>query len=161
VGSLTQQWQRSRFHRALTLGGYVAFNLPRTVTAAGGAMLVGLAATHFYGLTSQPALPTYFVIYSVALIATCLLAGNVMWLAMNSFVPQLGWYLGDLVSLIFLGVYIASRIRSLPGLVAVTGRWDFAPGTLALACAGAFVGLHMSVLLGINVAFGQRRDWHD
>jgi ABC-type proline/glycine betaine transport system permease subunit len=58
-------------------------------------------------------------------------------------------------------VYLASRTPSLPRLVGVTGRWDFAPGTLGLACAAAFIALHASVLLGINIAFGQRRDWHD
>lgn len=156
-----QRRQRGRLYRTLTLGGYVAFNLPRTVTAAGGALLAGVAATHAYVLVSEPGLSAYFVVYSVALIVGCLLAAGAMWLALNPQVPQLGWFLGDLVSVIFLGVYLASRTPSLPGLVAVTGRWDVAPGTLALACAGAFVGLHISVLLGINVAFGQHRDWHD
>jgi ABC-type proline/glycine betaine transport system permease subunit len=61
----------------------------------------------------------------------------------------------------FIGIYLASRAVSLPGLVAVTGRWDFAPGTFALAFAAAFVGVHLSVLLGINVAYPQRQGWLD
>ena len=47
----------------------------------------------------------------------------------------------------------------MPGLVAVTGWWDFAPGTFALAFAGAFLALHVSVLLGINVAYPQQQGW--
>ncbi|EUA54741.1 putative membrane protein [Mycobacterium xenopi 4042] len=43
----------------------------------------------------------------------------------------------------------------------MTGRWDFAPATFAFAFAGAFVAVHMSVLLGINVAYPQRQGWHD
>jgi hypothetical protein len=46
-------------------------------------------------------------------------------------------------------------------MVAVTGRWDFAPGSLAGACALGFVAVHMSVLLGINVAYPQRQPWFD
>jgi hypothetical protein len=148
-------------YRALTLGGYVEFNLPRTVTGAGGVLLAGLAAAHVYVLTAEPSPPAYFVAYSFALVAGSLLAAGAMWLGASPLGPQPGWFLGSLVSVVFLVFYVISRAPSLPGLVAVTGRWDVAPGTLALACAGAFVGLHTSVLLGINVAFGQRRDWHD
>jgi hypothetical protein len=50
---------------------------------------------------------------------------------------------------------------SLPGLVALTGRWDVAPGSWAGACALGFIAVHMSVLLGINVAYPQRQNWHD
>jgi hypothetical protein len=76
-------------------------------------------------------------------------------------VPQLSWFVGDLISVLFLGLYLASRAVSLPGLVAVTGRWDFAPGTFALAFAAAFLALHMSVLLRINVAYPQQQGWQD
>ena len=57
--------------------------------------------------------------------------------------------------------YLASRAVTLPGLVALTGRWDFAPGTFAGALALGFVAVHMSVLLGINVAYPQRQQWSD
>ncbi|OBI46102.1 oxidoreductase [Mycobacterium kyorinense] len=145
----------------LRLGGYVAFDLPRTVTALGGVLLLGIVAAHIYVLTRETSPPVYFVIYAAALIAGCLLAAGVMWLGLNPRLPQLGWLLGDLVSLVFLGLYLASRAASMPGLVAVTGRWDVAPGTWALACAGGFIAVHMTVLLGINVAYPQRQNWHD
>ena len=145
----------------LRLGGYVAFNLPRTVTTLGGLLLLGIVVTHVYVLTRESRPPVYFVVYAAVLIAGCLLAAGAMWLAVNPGVPHAGWLLGDVVSLVFLGLYLVSRAVSLPGLVAVTGRWDVAAGTWALACAAGFIAVHMSVLLGINVAYPQRRNWRD
>lgn len=156
-----EMWRRSRLYRMLRLGGYVAFDLPRTVTALGDLLLLGIVATHVYILSKETALPRYFVIYAAVLIAGCLLAAGSTWLSLNPLVPRLAWLLGSMVSLIFLGVYLASRMASLPGLAAVTGRWDFAPGTFALAFAAGFIGVHMSVLLGINVAYPQRQNWTD
>jgi hypothetical protein len=158
---LVELWKRSRVYRMLRLGGYVAFDLPRTVTALGGLLLLGIVVAHLYVLTSEPALPVYFVVYAVVLIVGCLLAAAVMWFAVNPRVPQLGWLLGDLVSVVFIGLYLASRAASLPGLVALTGRWDVAPGSFAGAFALGFIAVHMSVLLGINVAYPQRQNWRD
>jgi hypothetical protein len=145
----------------LRLGGYVAFDLPRAVSALADLLLLGIVATHVYILTTETALPGYFVIYAAVLIAGCLLSAGAIWLNLYPVVPQLGWFLGSVLSLAFLSVYVASRVASLPGLVAVTGRWDFAPGTLALAFAAGFIVVHMSVLLGINVAYPQRQGWTD
>jgi hypothetical protein len=161
VGAVIERWKHSRPYEWLRLKGYVAFNLPRTVTMLGAALLTGLAATHVYVLTSRPALPIYFFVYTAILGACCLLAAAFLWLGRNPHVPQLGWFFGDLVSVVFLGVYLASRAATLPGLVAVTGRWDFAPGTFAGAFALGFIAVHMSVLLGINVAYPQRQHWSD
>jgi hypothetical protein len=158
---LVELWKRSRVYRMLRLGGYVAFNLPRTVTALGGLLLLGIVVTHLYVLTTESALPVYFVVYAVALIVGCLLAAGAMWLALNPRVPQLGWLFGDLVSVVFLGLYLATRTASMSGLVALTGRWDVAPGSCAAAFALGFIAVHMSVLLGINVAYPQRQNWRD
>ncbi len=158
---LVESWKRSRVYGWLRLNGYVAFDVPRTVTALGGALLLGIVAAHLYVLDRENGLPVYFLVYAVVLMAGCLLAAAAMWLALNPRVPQLGWLLGDLVSVVFLGLYLVSRMASLPGLVALTGRWDVAPGSFAGAFALGFLAVHMSVLLGINVAFPQRQNWHD
>ena len=161
VGLLVDLWKSSRLYDGLRLKGYVAFDLPRTVTALGGLLLMGIVAAHAYVVTIEAALPLYFKVYCAVLIAGCFFAAGAMWFPLNPRVPQLSWFVGDLISVLFLGVYLASRAASLPGLVAVTGRWDFAPGTFALAFAGAFLALHMSVLLRINVAYPQRQGWQD
>ena len=159
--AVIERWKRSRAYEWLRLKGYVAFDLPRTVSALGAGLLTGIAAAHVYVLTSRPSLPVYFFVYAAILGACCLLTAAFLWLGRNPRVPQLGWVFGDVVSVGFLGVYLGTRAVTLPGLVAVTGRWDFAPGTLAGALALVFVTVHMSVLLGINVAYPQRQQWSD
>ncbi len=164
VGSWPETWHRSRLFRVLSLGGYVAFDLPRVVTGLGAVLLVGIAAVHaylMYVVASQDGLPAAFVVYAVAVIAACLLAAAGMGFGRNPPVAQAGWYFGSLLSVVILGVDVATRITSLPGMTAVTGRWDVAPATFALAFAGAFIGLHTSVLLGINVAYPRRQHWED
>lgn len=145
----------------LTLDGWVAFDLPRSVTVLGEALLLGLAGVHVYVLMTAPALPGYFALYALALTVGCLTAAVTMVTNVGSVVPQRGWYLGSLVCLSFLGIYLYSRIIRLPGLDTLTGRWDVAPGTLAMALAAGFVAVHTSVLSGINVAYPNRQGWQD
>jgi hypothetical protein len=161
VGAVIERLKGSQLFEWLRLKGWVAFNVPRAVSLLGTALLIGIAAVHLYVLTSQPALPTYFVVYVTILEACCLLTAASLWLGRNPRVPQLGWFFGDLVAVGFIGLYLASRAAALPGLVAVTGRWDFAPGTFAGVFALGFVAVHASVLLGINVAYPQRQQWTD
>lgn len=161
VGAVIERWKRSQLYDWLRLKGWVAFNVPRAVSLLGAGLIIGIAAAHAYVLTSRPGLPMYFVVYAGILGACCLLAAASLWVGRNPRVPQLGWFFGDLVSVVFLALYLASRAAPLPGLVAVTGRWDFAPGTFAGAFALGFIAVHTSVLLGINVAYPQRQQWTD
>lgn len=147
--------------RVLTLNGWVAFNLPRTVTALGGALLTGLVLVHIYVLTTEPGLPRYFAAYVLGLSAACALAAGAMVFALKPIVPQAGWYFGSLVCSAFLCAYLVTRWVQLPGLIGVTARWDFAPGTLGIAFAGAFLAVHTTVLSGINVVYPQRQQWYD
>jgi ABC-type multidrug transport system permease subunit len=157
----TGLWRRLLSSPVLTLNGWVAFNLPRTVTALGGALLTGLAMVHVYLLTTIPGPPWYFAGYVVVLAVACLAAATSMLIGIKAAVAQAGWFLGSMVCSAFLVVYLVTRLVSLPGLVTVTARWDVAPGTLAMALAAGFIALHTTVLSGINVAYPQRRQWHD
>lgn len=148
-------WHRVISSRLLSLHGYVAFNLPRLVTALGAALLMGLVGFHVYLLSTAPDLPRYFVVYVAALTLGCVAAAAGMSFSVTS------WYLGSAVCTIFLGIYLVSRFVGLPGLVTLTGRWDVAPGTFAMACAAGFLAVHTTVLSGINVAYPQQRNWHD
>ncbi|OBI95054.1 oxidoreductase [Mycobacterium alsense] len=145
----------------LTLNGYVAFDVPRAVTGLGASLLMGIVAVHVYLLVTEPDLPVYFVIYAAALIAAWLVACGAMVFAFKPTVPQRGWYFGSLTCTVFLVIYLVSRFVSLPGLVALTGRWDLAPGSMAMALAAGFLAVHTTVLSGINVAYPQRQNWHD
>jgi hypothetical protein len=145
----------------LSLGGYVAFDLPRLVTGLGAALLIGIAATHAYLLIEQNLSPWYFATYAVAAIVGCLLVAGGLAAGRNPRVAQASWYLGSLLSVVTLGVDVATRLAGLPGLTAVTGRWDLLPASFAGAFACAFIALHATVLLGINVAHPQRQQWED
>ncbi|WP_219069608.1 hypothetical protein [Candidatus Mycobacterium methanotrophicum] len=57
MGAVIERWKRSRTYEWLRLKGYVAFNLPRIVTALGAGLLMGIVVAHVYVLTSQTALP--------------------------------------------------------------------------------------------------------
>jgi hypothetical protein len=161
MGVLTRRLKRGRLYDWMRLKGYVAFNLPRAVTALGAGLLSGIAAVHVYVLATRPALSAIFAVYTGLVVASCLLTAVALGFAVNPRIPQWGWFVGDGVSVAYLAVYLATRPVPLPGLVAVTGRWDFAPGTLAGALALGFVAVHVSVLLGINVAYPRRQQWSD
>lgn len=154
-------WWRLLSSPVLTLNGWVAFNLPRAVTALGGGLLTGLVAVHIYMLAVVPDLPGYFAAYVLVLTAACLVAASSMLVGIKPAVPQAGWYLGSLVCSGFLAVYLLTRWVSLPRLATITGRWDLAPGTLGMACAAAFIAVHTTVLSGINVAYPRRQQWYD
>ncbi|OBK22198.1 oxidoreductase [Mycobacterium asiaticum] len=158
---LHRVWHGLLSSRLLTLNGWVAFDLPRTVTAIGQVLLIGLVVVHAYLLATEPALPGYFVGYALALSAGCLIAAVALVAKFNDAVPQRGWYLGSLVCATFLGIYLLSRLGSLPGLEALTGRWDVAPATLAMALAAGFLAVHTTVLSGVNVAYPHRQGWQD
>jgi hypothetical protein len=161
VGSWPETWHRSRLFRVLSLGGYVAFDLPRVVTGLGAGLLLGIAAAHAYLLTRPGSLPWYFTLYAAVVIAGCAALAGGIGFGRNPRVPQASWLFGSLLSVVVLGVDVATRWASLPGLTSVTGRWDVAPVTFALAFACAFIALHGSVLLGINAAYPHRQHWED
>lgn len=154
-------WHKLLSSPPLTLNGYVAFDLPRAVTGLGASLLMGLVAVHAYVVATRPDLPPYFLVYVAALLIACLGAVAAMAFGLKPLVPRVGWYFGSFVCTVFLVIYLVSRFVSLPGLVALTGRWDLAPGTLAMAFAGGFLAVHTTVLSGVNVAYPQRQNWRD
>lgn len=139
----------------------IAFNLPRTVTLAADAALLGLASLHAYVLATAVHRPGYFAVYCAVMIIGCVVSAGTTWVDADDIVPAAGWVAGAILCTTFLIGYPISRMVSLPGLSAMTGRWDLAPGNLALACAAGFLVLYLTVEFGVNVAFGQRRGWYD
>lgn len=154
-------WHKVLSSPLLTLNGYVAFDVPRLVTGLGASLLMGLVAAHAYMLATRPGLPPYFLVYLAVLIAGCLGAVAAMASAVKPLVPQAGWYAGSLICAAFLVIYLVSGFVSLPGPVALTGRWDLAHGTLAMGLGGGFIAVHTTILSGINVAYPRRQNWRD
>jgi hypothetical protein len=147
--------------RWLRFNGYVAFNTPRAVTTLGAVLLMGVAAEHGCVVATGSRLPSYFTIYCAVVIASCVASIAAMGSAGRLWLPQLGWWLGSGVCVLVSELYLVSRVVSWPSLAVLTGRWDLAAGTVALACAAGFVAVHLSVLFGINVAYPHDQQWRD
>lgn len=143
---------------------YFAFNGPRVTTAMGIVVLLGIAAVRLYWLAGGfllPRYPAYPAAYFALLVTAALLASVGMVAGRRPGLVTAGWALGSVVSAASIAMYVASRTAGLPGLAHLVNRWDYPLGTFALALAALFLALHFSVLTGMNVAYPQRRDWHD
>jgi hypothetical protein len=148
VETWPESWHRSRLFRVLSLGGYVAVNLPRVVTGSGAVLLVGVAVAHVYSLVTQATqgtLPWFFVVYAALVIAGCLLVAGALAVGRNPVVAQAAWHSGSLIAVVVIGVDAVTRVTA----------------TTGFAFAGAFLAVHGPVLLGINVAYPRRQRWED
>jgi hypothetical protein len=143
---------------------YFAFNGPRTTTMAGITLLLGIAAIRLYWLDGGFLLrtyPAYLARYFELLTGAALLASAGMVAGRMPRLVKIGWGLGSLVSATSIAAYVLSRTVGLPGLSQLVGWWDYALGTFSMVLAALFLGLHFSVLTGMNIAYPQRRRWHD
>jgi hypothetical protein len=143
---------------------YFSFNGPRVTTAVGIVLLLGIAAIRLYWLAGGfplPAYPAYLAGYFALLVAAAVLASVGMVMGRRPRLVRVGWMLGSLVSAASLAMYLASRTVGLPGLSQLVSWWAYPLGTFAMALAALFVGVHVTVLTGMNVAYPQRRHWHD
>lgn len=148
-------------NKAVSFYRHITFNLPRLVTAAGIALLLGIAAVRLVLLAENvAALPRYLSAYFALIGLLATLAALGMLVPILS-ITRVAWGLGSLVALASLLMYIASRTAGLPQLPQLVGRWDYAPGTFAMALSGAYLATHFSVLTRMNVAFPDHQRWHD
>lgn len=150
--------------KALSFYQYFAFNLPVFTTLSAVGLLLGFTVVQLWILTTHHAVPASYTAYLALLTTGAVLAaagialGGLFASGVLRRSGRPAWVLGSVVSLVSLGVYLFSRTAGLPGLGELEGRWDYIPGTLSMALAGLFVGLHFSVLTGLNVAAPDRRD---
>lgn len=138
---------------------YFAFNAPWATTGAGMLLLGGIAATRLY-LIYAVERPIHLVVYLAVTATAAVVAAGCMVVSASRAVTVVGWGLGSLVSAAFLAVYLVSRTAGLPGLPQLVGHWGYALGTFSMLLAAAFLGLHFSVVTGMNIAVPQRRQWH-
>lgn len=145
--------------KLLALPKFFAFNLPRVTTVTGVLLVLGIAAIRLYPLVIPVALPTYLFAYFIVLIVAACVASAGM-ASGRSVVTRAGWALGSVVAAASMAMYLVSRTAGLPQLHEVIGRWDYPLGTFAILLSVMFLGLHATVLAGINIAVPQRREWH-
>lgn len=72
-----------------------------------------------------------------------------------------GWLLGAIISAVALVAYPISRFFGLPGFSEGVGAWDEPLGSLAMIVEALFLAGYFTVITGLNVAYPERRDWHD
>src|SRR5258705_8937342 len=115
----------SPVHRAKILDGWfaphVAGTQPRRVLWSRPGRNPGTAECRLY--TCLPAVqlfdvPSYFVVYAVAVIAACSLAAGGIALRRDPSVARTGWYSGTLVLVVVLVLDVGAWLASVPGLVA-------------------------------------------
>jgi hypothetical protein len=150
--------------RLVSFYRYFAFNGPRVTTALGVVLVIGLAAIRLYWLAGGlpvRAYPLYLAVYFALVVAAGLLASVAMVVRSSLAAVRIGWALGSVVSVASIGMYVASRTAGLPGLPELVGWWDYPLGTFSMALAALFMGLHLSVITGMNVAYPQRQHWRD
>lgn len=152
---------------------HLRFNLPRSTTAGGVLLLLGIAAIRVYllvasatgwvapGASAPIRPPVYLLAYFAVVAAGALLAAAGMLSAPRRVLTRVGWALGSLVCAAAMAMYLVSRTAGLPGGDRWVGRWDQPLGTFALAVEGAFLITHLAVLTGMTVAVPDRRDWRD
>jgi hypothetical protein len=152
--------RHTKVYRILTVYQYFAINLPKVTTTIGIGLLLGIVAVHLYVMLTAD-VPAYLVVYFLLLIAGSLTALVMMTFGARRGATRRGWWIGSTTATVLVVLYLLSRFTGLPGSPEVKGWWDFGPGTIALALAAGFLGLHLSVLLGVSVAYPQKRTWHD
>lgn len=140
---------------------YCAFNVPKTTTGVGVALLLSTAAIQGFLLARHFTVPAYLVGWFILMIAGSLLASAAMTTGSAPRLVRSGWALGSAVSLLSLAIYLVSRGPGLPGLPQMVGKWHYPLGNVSVVIALLFLALHFSVLTGMNVAYPQRRHWHD
>lgn len=158
---MTAAWRWTGLGKLLSFYRYFAFDGPRVTTGLGVTALLGVGAIRLYLLVvGGPALPTYLAAYFALLIAGVLASAAAM-LGRGRRLPGVGWAVGGFLATVSVAMYVASRTPGLPELSHLVGRWDYPLGTFAMALAALFLALHFSVVTGMNVAYPNRRQWHD
>ncbi|MFC0864288.1 hypothetical protein ACFHYQ_18505 [Sphaerimonospora cavernae] len=140
---------------------YFAFNAPKTTTAGGMALLAATAVAQMFLLIRHSAAPAYVVVWFLLMIIGSLLAAFAMSVGSVPALTRSGWALGSAVSLASIAMYFVSRAVGLPGLPQMLGHWHYPLGNVTLAIGLFFLGLHFSVVTGMNVAYPKTRGWHD
>jgi hypothetical protein len=134
---------------------YIYFNQSKLITTTGIALILLVGLIHL--LES----PEYFeaAIY-LGLLFLANFAGTVV-AAIGIFRGACGWgwALGALISGVTIAVYLVSRTLGLPGYT--EGMWADPVGSFSVMVEGLFVALYLSIVTGMNIAYPDKREWHD
>jgi hypothetical protein len=151
---------RTRLAKLIAFYRHFAFDLPRSTTAAGVGLVLGIAAIRLY-LLADAGPPAYLGAYFALIGVLATAAAVAMLAARRPGIVRLGWALGTLAALATLGMYLASRTLGLPELDRYVGRWDHPLGTFGMILSASYVGLHFAVVTKLTVAYPHHQQWRD
>ena len=135
---------------------YISFNGPGAVKFSGVGLILLIGLTHMYVFPEHFEAASYIGLSFGALFAGTLLSALGILRG-----RQWGWTLGSVICAFAFVAYIISRTLGLPGFGGAIGDWATPAGTMAEIFEAGYLGLHFSVITGMNVASPDKRDWHD
>jgi hypothetical protein len=135
---------------------YISFNGPGAVKFSGVGLILLTGLTHMYVFPEHFEAASYIGLSFGALFAGTLLSALGILRG-----RRWGWTLGSVICAFAFVAYIISRTLGLPGFGEAIGDWAMPAGTMAEIFEAGYLGLHFSVITGMNVASPDKRDWHD
>ena len=135
---------------------YIYFNVPRIITATGAGVLLMIGLTHMYKFLDHFEAAIYIGMSFAALFAGTLVSAFGITLG-----KKRAWALGAAICAVAIVGYVVSRTWGLPGLEEAVGAWDEPAGTFAVGAELLYLGLYFTIVTEVNVAYPDRRDWHD
>ena len=135
---------------------YISFNGPGVVKFSGVGLILLIGLTHMYVFPEHFEAASYIGLSFGALFAGTLLSALGILRG-----RRWGWTLGSVICAFAFVAYIITRTLGLPGFGEALGDWAMPAGTMAEIFEAGYLGLHFSVITGMNVASPDKRDWHD
>lgn len=135
---------------------YIYFNGPGVTKFSGIGLILVTGLTHMYVFPAHFEAAKYLGLSFGALFAGTLLSA--LGILRGS---RWGWTLGSVICAVAFVAYIISRTLGLPGFGEAVGDWTTPAGTMAEIFEVSYLGLHFSVITGMNVASPDKRNWHD
>lgn len=143
--------------KTLSFFRYIYFNGPRVTQWSAIALILAVGLIHLVLVPEHfEAAPYLGFTFVAVFLASGVGAAGIFWGSWWA-----GWTPGAVLCAAAFVAYILSRALGLPGFSEAVGAWDTPAGTVAAAVEALYVGLYVSVAVGMNVAHPQRREWHD
>jgi hypothetical protein len=136
---------------------YIYFNHPRLVTFTGISLILMIGFTHMYVFPEHFKIAPYLglsfaVLFVISIVSAInILRGSRRW----------GWTLGAAISGVALLSYVLSRTLGFPGFPEAQNSWATPVGTAAMGFEALFILTYISLITGMNVAWPEKREWHD
>src|SRR5919199_813843 len=144
-------------NRLISLYRYVYFNQPMLIMATGVGLILLVGLIHLLESPEQFEAAVYVgILFLLNFVGSCVAAIGIFRGARGW-----GWLLGASISCTALLAYLASRAFGLPGLGGYAGAWSDPVGSFSVLIEGLFVGLYLSLVTGMNVAYPSERNWYD